>query len=200
MSHRIFIKVSISWRNPALHIYIFGNATEKHTQSVWQETSCRRLDDRRDISADPWHWWNQIRGLCGHHSKLGVLLEVPENLPSKELMHRWLGEPVKALILPISVFQTNKRGFPTLSKAHQDLLLLFFRHNVQVISSLGLLDKPLLLLCSKSARGLGSLKISRELIWSANAYGKSRSPVDYIGLCSANSLCLLPCGSQHAFF
>lgn len=82
--------------------------------------------------ADPWHWWNQIRGLCGHHSKLGILLEVPENLPSLQMIHRWLGEPVKALILPISVFQTNKRGFPTLSKAHQDLLLLFFRHNVQV--------------------------------------------------------------------
>lgn len=38
-------------------------------------------------------------------------------------------------MLPTSVFQTNKRGFPTLSKPHQDLLLLFFRHNVQVTSS-----------------------------------------------------------------
>jgi protein arginine N-methyltransferase 5 len=63
-----------------------------------------------------------------------VLLEVPENLPPKEQIQRWLGEPVKALVLPTSVFQTNKRGFPTLSKAHQDLLLLFFRHNVQVKS------------------------------------------------------------------
>jgi len=37
--------------------------------------------------ADPWQWWNQVRGLCGHHSKLGVLLEVPENLPPKEEVH-----------------------------------------------------------------------------------------------------------------
>lgn len=82
--------------------------------------------------ADSWQWWNQVRGLCGHHTKLGILLEVPENLPPHEEIQRWLGEPVRALVLSCTVFQTNKRGYPTLSKPHQDLLLLFFCQGVQV--------------------------------------------------------------------
>lgn len=30
------------------------------------------------------------------------------------------------------VFTTNKRGYPVLSKAHQELLALAFRHSIQV--------------------------------------------------------------------
>ena len=70
--------------------------------------------------------------MCGHHSKIGVLLEVPEILPPQQQIDRWLGEPIRALLLRTTVFQTNKRGYPTLSKAHQDMLLLFFRLGVQV--------------------------------------------------------------------
>lgn len=95
---------------------------------------------------DSWHRWEQLQALCGHHSKLGVILEVGENLPPPAEIQRWLGEPLRAVALPTSVFLTNKRGYPTLSKPHQDLLLLFFRHGVQVshllchILSLVLLD------------------------------------------------------------
>ena len=44
----------------------------------------------------------------------------------------WAGEPVKAVMVPTSLFLTNKRGFPTLSRAHQALLASFFRLGVQV--------------------------------------------------------------------
>lgn len=45
---------------------------------------------------------------------------------------RWCGEPLKAVIVPTSVFSTNKRGYPVLSKAHQELLATVFKWNVQV--------------------------------------------------------------------
>lgn len=81
---------------------------------------------------DPWHWWNRLRCFCSHNSKLGVILEIPAVLPPQECIDRWTGEPVRAVLLSTKVFQTNKRGYPALSKAHQAVLTAFFQLNVQV--------------------------------------------------------------------
>jgi hypothetical protein len=40
------------------------------------------------------------------------------------------------LLLAPGVFTTNKRGYPILSKAHQELLSTAYRHNVQVCGRL----------------------------------------------------------------
>ena len=53
-------------------------------------------------------------------------------MPDLDEVLRWHGEPVKALLLPTAAFLTNKRGYPTLSKAHQELLTRFFQMGVQV--------------------------------------------------------------------
>lgn len=53
-------------------------------------------------------------------------------LPSPERMSRWLGEPLKAVLLPTCAFRPNKRGYPVLPPAHQELLAKLFAHNVQV--------------------------------------------------------------------
>ena len=42
------------------------------------------------------------------HSLLA--LEISAELPSEEELERWYGEPVKAAILPTSLFLTNKKG------------------------------------------------------------------------------------------
>ena len=39
---------------------------------------------------------------------------------------------MKALLLPTTVFSSNKRGYPVLSKRHQDLIATFFKLRVQV--------------------------------------------------------------------
>ncbi len=38
----------------------------------------------------------------------------------------------RAVVVPTSIFMTNKRGFPTLSRRHQDFLADCFTRNVQV--------------------------------------------------------------------
>lgn len=43
---------------------------------------------------------------------------------------------MRALALSTEVFLTNRRGYPTLSKAHQELLTSFWRQGVQVWHSL----------------------------------------------------------------
>ena len=60
-----------------------------------------------------------------------MILEVQSEVPRLEEVLRWHGEPVKALLLPTSAFLTNRRGYPTLSKAHQELLTRFFQLGVQ---------------------------------------------------------------------
>ncbi|PRW56786.1 arginine N-methyltransferase [Chlorella sorokiniana] len=87
------------------------------------------------LAADPWEWWNQLRFLCNHHPRLGVMLELGADLPSTDNLERWRGEPLKAVVVPTSVFMTNKRGFPTLSRRHQDFLADCFTRGVQVVLS-----------------------------------------------------------------
>eukprot|EP00741_Cyanophora_paradoxa_P021378 tig00021350_g20637.t1 len=82
---------------------------------------------------DPWEWWNAFRTACEHNPLLSPALEVTAELPPREELARWRGEPVKALFVPTSIFLTNKRGFPTLSKRHQDFISSFFKYKVSVV-------------------------------------------------------------------
>ncbi len=82
---------------------------------------------------DPWDDWQQLFALCERSNLLGAVLEVQPDLPPVPLVRRWLGQPLKALLLPTAVFTTNKRGYPVLSKAHQDLAALAFRYGVQIV-------------------------------------------------------------------
>eukprot|EP01113_Clastostelium_recurvatum_P032186 TRINITY_DN4095_c0_g1_i1.p1 TRINITY_DN4095_c0_g1~~TRINITY_DN4095_c0_g1_i1.p1 ORF type:complete len:640 (+),score=181.99 TRINITY_DN4095_c0_g1_i1:34-1953(+) len=83
--------------------------------------------------SDPWEWWNALRTSCEHHPSLAVALELTADLPDQERLNQWLGEPIRAVIIPTSIFLTNKKGFPTLSKPHQNLLHSFFRFKVQFV-------------------------------------------------------------------
>eukprot|EP00920_Eleutheroschizon_duboscqi_P000871 GHVT01002174.1.p1 GENE.GHVT01002174.1~~GHVT01002174.1.p1 ORF type:complete len:534 (+),score=91.83 GHVT01002174.1:787-2388(+) len=96
-----------------------------------------------DGPVDGWHVWNSLRSMCDHPSGdvLGVALEfsrrdevifMAEEL-AEALRERWVAEPVKAVILPSSVFLTNPKGFPVLSRRHKGILLSLFGKDVQVI-------------------------------------------------------------------
>lgn len=74
----------------------------------------------------------QVRQQCDHNNLLGAALQLGPQLPSAASLARWAGEPVKALLLPTACFTTNKRGYPVLPKAHQDVLASFFKLGVQV--------------------------------------------------------------------
>lgn len=81
----------------------------------------------------PWEWWNAFRVICDYNKKLGIALVVSLDLPEPEEIDRWLGEPVRCLILPTTLFLTNKKGYPVLSKAHQALVKKFATLEVQFI-------------------------------------------------------------------
>jgi protein arginine N-methyltransferase 5 len=96
--------------------------TIKGSQGFW---ICVPLHD--DISEDTWEWWNKFRNLCGNDRKISVVLEVGAKLPSESVRNRWLGESVRGLTIPTSTFVVNQRGFPVLTRAHQEFLRCFFK-------------------------------------------------------------------------
>jgi type II protein arginine methyltransferase len=75
----------------------------------------------------PWYWWLKLRSLCEESSKLGLILEITNETNIDDEINRWFGEPIKALIIPTTLFLTNNSGYPVLSKDHQTLLIKFFR-------------------------------------------------------------------------
>eukprot|EP01105_Mastigella_eilhardi_P006288 TRINITY_DN17916_c0_g1_i1.p1 TRINITY_DN17916_c0_g1~~TRINITY_DN17916_c0_g1_i1.p1 ORF type:complete len:606 (+),score=151.62 TRINITY_DN17916_c0_g1_i1:51-1868(+) len=87
----------------------------------------------QDEEVDTWQWWNSLRTQCEEHSNVGCVLEVTADLPSKQQLRRWAGEPVKALLVPTSIFMHSKKGNPMLSAAHQQFLLAMFQYDVQVV-------------------------------------------------------------------
>lgn len=58
---------------------------------------------------------------------LPAAIDVGADIPSDTVIDKWLGEPIKAAILPTSIFLTNKKGFPVLSKAHQRIIFRLFK-------------------------------------------------------------------------
>ena len=91
---------------------------------------------------DPWQWWNLVRNLCNNHRKLApVLLLNGKETRDDVRIRRWLGEPLKAVIIPTKAFLTNKKGFPVLSRDMQQVLQLFFKQNIQYILSGAVLHK-----------------------------------------------------------
>ncbi|CAI9715887.1 protein arginine N-methyltransferase 5-like [Octopus vulgaris] len=87
--------------------------------------------DHRDYNT--WYWWHTFRTLCEPNKKLGIVLELTADLPDDDVLERWLSEPIKAISLSTSLFLTNKKGYPVLSRAHQSYLRKLFKLDVQLI-------------------------------------------------------------------
>lgn len=91
-------------------------------------------------------------------SLCALCAEITEDLPSRDVLLRWLGEPVKAIIVPTSIFLTNKKGYPVLSRVrltppHHSLLLdhiiLHSRRSIDVSVCVAL--RPDVFLCGLQA-------------------------------------------------
>ncbi|RZB38851.1 PRMT5 domain containing protein, partial [Asbolus verrucosus] len=88
-----------------------------------------------DEKEDSWEWWNDFRTYCNYDKHLGFVLELPDikHIPLKNEIDRWIGEPIKALIIPTSYFLLNDHGKPVLPRAHQELIQWFLAIDVQYI-------------------------------------------------------------------
>lgn len=142
---------------------INNSLLNSHIQQVWMHIPLRSPHDMLDselISEDPgsmlschsdvnpvdtWEWWNQLRCLCDHNKKLAVVLELNNKvIEDDDAIKRWIGEPLKAVIIQTYTFLTNKKGYPVLSKENQIVIQKFFKLNVQFIIAGAVLHKSLM--------------------------------------------------------
>lgn len=62
---------------------------------------------------------------------MGLATEMTADLPELAIRQRWMAEPLRAVIFPTSIFLTNRKGFPVLSKVGGlmgEWLWLFMTH------------------------------------------------------------------------
>lgn len=71
--------------------------------------------------------------MCNFEKKLGLALEVTSDIPPEEEIARWMGEPIKCLVLSTTLFVTNKKGYPVLLRPHQNLIKSLATLDVQVV-------------------------------------------------------------------
>mmetsp|Transcript_44642 Transcript_44642/g.95967 ORF Transcript_44642/g.95967 Transcript_44642/m.95967 type:complete len:665 (-) Transcript_44642:96-2090(-) len=90
---------------------------------------------RVNCDGSGWTAWNRFRSFCDHHPRLGVALELgsASNGCRDQELNRWLGEPVRFVILRPCSFLTNRQGFPVLPRRLKALLQGLFRRKVEVI-------------------------------------------------------------------
>lgn len=86
---------------------------------------------------DGWIAWNNFRLATGHIHNIGVALELSPDLDEEDIStcKKWAAEPVKAIIIPTSMFISNKLGFPVLSRHHQVILSHFLKYKINFVFS-----------------------------------------------------------------
>ena len=62
-------------------------------------------------------------------------MEISDNLPDEKEIARWLGEPLSCVFINTKTFLTNQKGYPVLSKPHQELVLDVMKRQVHVVIS-----------------------------------------------------------------
>ena len=111
-----------------------------------------KYEDRERPVQQTWDWWNTFRLVADSSSKINLCLDLTEQLPGNIEIERWLGEPVKTvsfcllhfafitmiifilqLSIPTSLFLINKKGYPVLSKHHQNFVRRFINLDIQII-------------------------------------------------------------------
>uniref|UniRef100_A0A6U9GTR7 Protein arginine N-methyltransferase n=1 Tax=Zooxanthella nutricula TaxID=1333877 RepID=A0A6U9GTR7_9DINO len=103
-----------------------------------QEESPPPLALRVPADSAGWTAWNRFRTACDHHPRLAVALELGSSTTggacNERELQRWLGEPVRFVVLHAGAFLSNRQGYPVLPRKLKAILLGLFRHQeMQII-------------------------------------------------------------------
>ncbi|XP_045761117.1 protein arginine N-methyltransferase 5 [Maniola jurtina] len=125
-----------------LHTYL---ESSHHPSLIWAcvPMICQRTvkankseeNDNVEVWNEPWYWWTMFHERMNWDKRIGLVVEIPADLPPQDVLKRWLGEPIKAIIVPTSLFHKNKNGYPVLSRPHQQVIVSMVEHDAQVIIS-----------------------------------------------------------------
>jgi len=119
-----------------------------------------------EISHGDWAVWNRFRCLCDYSPSLQVALrlegsqiEAADEASEEQKWLRWMGEPIRSMLIKMSDFVPNASGYPTLPPKMRKVVVRFYERGVQFVLTgrprhpNGLLPYQMYLvhLCNKSA-------------------------------------------------
>ena len=87
-----------------------------------------------DLYTDSWRQWNDLHSLLQPSRKVTVALELGGDLPNDDEQNRWGGEPLRLLMLPMSSFLANDKGYPVLPKGYQRFISLLMDRTANSLS------------------------------------------------------------------
>lgn len=82
-----------------------------------------------------WDLWNTFRNMAGYNLRLGIVLCLTKYIPTLNEMNRWIGEPIRALLIDINIFILNKIGYPVLSESHEKILKIALQQKWTIVLS-----------------------------------------------------------------
>lgn len=77
--------------------------------------------------------WEKIQSELNFLENLSLVLEIKPDLPDESVIQKFATHNLKSILLPFSIFITNKNGYPVLSKLHQDYIKFLFNYKIEVI-------------------------------------------------------------------
>lgn len=82
--------------------------------------------------------WQKIYSQLDYTNSLCLALNIQQNLPECEdntntILSQFCASLIAFAVIPISLFLTNKNGFPVLSKAHQEIIKKLFLYKANII-------------------------------------------------------------------
>ena len=69
----------------------------------------------------------ELKHLVEHSVFLSVMIVLGSDLPDRRIIDRFFGEKIYAVQLSTNAFLSNAKGFPVLSKVHQQICKQFMR-------------------------------------------------------------------------
>lgn len=86
-----------------------------------------------DFSKEGLSEWKQIQSELGYLENVGIVLNFRADLPEQNVLMEFVSHNLKSMMVPLSIFVTNKNGFPVLSKLHQDYIKFLFSYRIDLI-------------------------------------------------------------------
>lgn len=119
-----------SWRelNECVNFILAGALLVEMPIIDYENQWCKDPTDIDEIaSIDTWHWWNAFRTYSDYNVRFQLALELTADLPSSDVILRWMGETVELVIIPIDLFIFNRNNYPVLPCRHKEVALKFLK-------------------------------------------------------------------------
>ncbi|XP_015782762.1 protein arginine N-methyltransferase 5 isoform X2 [Tetranychus urticae] len=85
---------------------------------------------------DTWKLFNHLRSHIGYDSRLGLCLEVAGDIPDKNTQKRWLGEPIKMILINSDLFVPDKDSFVRIPEPWMEFIVSILRASCRKIAIL----------------------------------------------------------------